>query len=221
MHKRNFRLNKFEYLNSIKRIAEALRSLITLQISLTLALAVGACSTNAQRQGDLIRETGTAAHAENAACNSAVNNNAKYDKIAARDPIRTGAATLAQLSDELLITREEADLLIAWQSEIQPCRDKYIATIRAVVPQIALTREEAGSARDAVFVELIERKISWGTATSKIRDINSQTAREVTSEMQQVTSQLDRQNQAELEQRAIALQNFTNSVNAISAAAAQ
>jgi hypothetical protein len=116
-------------------------------------------------------------------------------------PLNPQDATLAQLSDQSLATKQETDAILAVYPRLQDCRKAALEGLQNTTPSVVpiLAKEFAEADNDTI--SLIQRKMSWGERVRRGRDrlLSLQTA--LTVEGQRITDGLERQHENELARR--------------------
>lgn len=158
---------------------------------LTLAVLVTGCATQAQMQVKSTVASFRAANADYKACSDKAAANPAYigltrHMLLGAHPV--GDIPLEMRMDKEYPTAEEANLLLAYHHEREPCR--AVARAQLEFPFLVQTAAKGFSDRDEVLIALHDRKLTWGEANeATIRvgqqnaEANKQAAREWGAEM--------------------------------------
>ncbi|SEE72669.1 hypothetical protein SAMN05444161_6881 [Rhizobiales bacterium GAS191] len=185
-----------------------------------LSSVIGACSTAAQRQLASINTKGAEATAANKACMAEIAAKPEYAGIAKHLPLDGSPASLEQKADQAFVTPQEAKAVLAWRNEFGQCRQARDGAVQAFAPAAMPAILEAENASDAVWVKVVHREMSWGTAIQQLADISASTQAKGQQIAKEMTAELNQEHQAELAQRrevanafAQAAQNFQQQQN--------
>jgi hypothetical protein len=103
------------------------------------------------------------------ACTMQVRSNPRYAILLSHlSDARTGAFTIAQLTDEHLPTAAEATALGAyWDENKTTCTAPLLAALAPLAPKIVAFQHQLSEANEANLILLVERQISWGEASQR------------------------------------------------------
>ncbi len=140
------------------------------------------------------------------ACVRKIETNPAYRPMFQRIPFDARVnPTLTQLADNGVPNDEDIEAIIAIHNELAPCRERAIEDLMKIIPGIVPIHIQSLHAMDLIFVDLIQRKITWSEANKRrvaLRD-------DSTAKLQVAGVQLDRElvasHHAELAQRQAAL----------------
>jgi len=144
--------------------------------------------------------------AELKTCFAYVYHNPEYAPITSHLPSpETGyQPTMSQLSDDSRPSKRESQLLIKHHDDMLQCRQTFLQNPGAGTPPgIVQIMREGWVDGDAITIQLVKRKITWGESAQK----NQQLALNVQKKMQQVSNAIAQANataalyQAEMAQR--------------------
>jgi hypothetical protein len=119
-------------------------------------------------------------------------------------------ASVVQMTNVTRGNDNEIRALIAWTQDIQKCRREVIGYVRQSSPISLALFLSAWADEDAVFVGVIQRKLSWGVAATRLRAIQVKLLSELTDQAIQVDAQLASAKQAELTRRVAIFDALTN-----------
>jgi len=105
---------------------------------------------------------------------------------------------------------DEAHALTAWTQDIQKCRRDEIDWVRQSSPISLALVLSAWADEDEVFVGVIQRKLSWGVAATRLRAIQIKLLSSLTDRAIQIDAQLSSAKQAELARRVAIFDAITN-----------
>jgi hypothetical protein len=115
-------------------------------------------------------------------------------------------ATLVQLFDQTLATKQEIAAVLTLHPRIQVCRkvilDGLLSTTPSVVPILA--KEYAAADDDTIAV--VQRKLPWGERVRRGRDRLLALQVEIQAEERRIVAGLERSHEAELARRQAAAQ---------------
>lgn len=182
-----------------------------LAVAMTIAAALGACQTDAQREAQQINDKVAAARAIYEPCFAKVEATPQFQGILAKMPARgtTEQPPLEVLANQDQVTPQEVTDLYAMHQARQPCRRIALESIGQIHPALVSIFAEANAAQDQDYVRLVTGEISWGDYAQSFVNRRNQLA----GRLQQTASEIDRQlanaHAYELEQRQRASQALT------------
>jgi hypothetical protein len=165
------------------------------------SLSLAGCATEAQRIASSIRSQSAEAVAAGKQCLSEIAANPQYASIAKHAPLDGTPASVAQKADESLATPQEAQTVLAWRSDIGQCRQTFTESAQRFAPAAVPALLEASNASDAVWVKVVHRQITWGTALQQAADIQAAIQAKGVEVEKEMQASLEQQNQTELAQR--------------------
>ena len=119
-------------------------------------------------------------------------------------------ASVVQMTNRERASEDEISALSAWTQEMQTCRQQVIGYIRQNSPVFISLVLSAWAQEDEVFVGVIQRKLSWGTAAARLRATQIKLLSDVTDRAIQIDAQLSSTKQAELSRRVAVFDALTN-----------
>jgi hypothetical protein len=105
---------------------------------------------------------------------------------------------------------DEIRSLTAWTQDMQKCRREVIGLVRQRSPISLALVLSAWADEDEIFVGVIQRKLSWGSAATRLRAIQIKLLSSLTDRAIQVDAQLNSAKQAELARRVAVFDALTN-----------
>lgn len=168
-----------------------------------LALAVLAgCATAAQHQAQLATTATREAAGGFKACLAAVVAKPEYASLLPHTPDpATGQPTMAQLTDESLISPEEAKLFAARWDELTPCKTHVLSALSTVRPDVVPVLSDGFAKGAAIAVQLVERKITWGEGARQTQALGVTVRQNVAAVDRQWIADLNASHQAEMARR--------------------
>ncbi len=147
---------------------------------------------------DTVAPTVLAASRAADACRAEIAAKPRYALLAAHMPLDDiDRSTLAQMTDQRLITDAERAALFAWNEELRTCSDAALATAMRSLPAFAPIIMEARAENDAILALLAERKLTWGAAVVRLRTNRARALGKVADRATEMIVQLTRAEQAE------------------------
>jgi hypothetical protein len=130
---------------------------------LALALVVGACATEAQREAGRMSEAGQAALDSAKQCMARYTASADYQSLKDKLPPLSEPAPMSLLANHERPSTAEAETLIRVHREyVTPCRQIIVEGMNRMHPGIGGAYASNYAAADAEYVKLVRREISWG-----------------------------------------------------------
>lgn len=201
-------------------------------VMVTSLLMLAACQTGARNRLATIQSDISSARARESACVGAVYAKPEYAGLRAHvSP--DGRPSLAQLADESFISDADRAAYLQIQSELQPCPQFRMDSFAQVNGRMATALSQAYSDGDALRVDLMQRRLSWGGFETKLSNVQRKLAGDpqsadvelMTELKQDHTNELARrsaaasamaasmQQQQERQQRAVEQQSLINALN--------
>lgn len=134
------------------------------------AILLTACNTTAQREAASIGAGLNTTKQKAKACGDEVAARPEFAPLAKKMKL-DGPATLQQLADQERPTAQEARLLGSYNEAILPCRQLRIEGMSKSMPQIVPILMRHYADIDAVQVDLMQRKLSWGEGLQRLRTL--------------------------------------------------
>jgi hypothetical protein len=180
-------------------------------ISHAVVLLLVGCSTATNVPSNDLLLNALTAEREAIACNRSVAGDARYRHLAGLIPLAAPyRASVVQMIDTDLANEEEVRTLTAWTQDIQKCRRAALEYIRQnSLLSLALVLS-AWAEEDEVFVGVIQRKLPWGVAATRLRAAQIKLLSDLTDRAIQIDAQVNNAKQAELSRRVAVFDALTN-----------
>lgn len=168
------------------------------------ALSLSAC-TGAQMQMMQMNNSLTQAGEETKACITANFQNPEYAPITPYLPAPENnfMPTVAQMAVEKVPTAMEAKLLAKFQETSMPCRVAFFNSLDSTAPALTQIFRESAAKQDAVIMQLVKRKTTWGKALEKVQQYALEGQQKLAVAGQQMQSGFQAMHQSELSQRQV------------------
>lgn len=166
---------------------------------LSLILMAG-CATEAQKKMTGISENLDTGMSSAKACINDVQTKPKYNILSRYYP-QNDDFSLEQLTNQSLPTDAEAKLYIQFANEMKSCRRIVLETLNKVSPYVKAEVMSYELQLDKVSIEIAQRKITWGEASRKVKEISVAENNELLRVSSQIESSLNQQHNAELQSR--------------------
>ena len=172
-------------------------------VLLTSICLLAACQTGAQnRLADMQREL-SSSRARESTCVGSVYAKPEYANLRAHVP-SDGHPSLAQLADESLISEADRTAYLQIQSELQPCRQIRMDSYTRVNGRMAAALSQAYSDGDALRVDLVQRRLSWGKFETKLSSVQRKLAGDLQAADGELMAELKQDHAEELARRSAA-----------------
>jgi hypothetical protein len=169
------------------------------------------CATSADVQSSALITDAMTIQRQAVACNRSIASDVRYQHLVGLVPLAAPyQASVAQMTNTDRATTDETRALIAWTQDMQKCRREVIGLVRQDSPVSLALVLSAWADEDDVFVGVIQRKLSWGVAATRLRAIQIKLLSSLTDRAIQVDAQLNSAKQAELARRVAIFDAFTN-----------
>ena len=169
------------------------------------------CATAPDAQSSKLLSDAIVIEREAVACNRSIASDARYRHLISLAPLVTPyQASVVQMTNTSLADDSEIRALIAWTQDMQKCRREVIGWVRQSSPISLALVLSAWADEDEVFVGVIQRKLSWGVAATRLRAIQIKLLSSLTDRAIQVDAQLNSAKQAELARRVAIFNAITN-----------
>jgi hypothetical protein len=163
---------------------------------------VAGCATGAQRQAQQSAVGAQEAAAQFKACWAPIIVKPEYTPLLPHNPDpETSQPTMVQLTDERLPSQEEAKLWAARHDEMASCRMAFARYLYSVRPDLAAVFTDGWIKGDAIAVDLVERKITWGEGARRTQGALNEFQQKLTATNRQWIADVNASNQAEIAQR--------------------
>jgi hypothetical protein len=174
-------------------------------LAIGLSISLAGCATAAQRQYQAMASGIQAIVSEAKACTAQAYNSPEMAIVRPHFPLDPRDATLAQLSDQSLATKQEAEAILAVYPQLQACRKAVLDGLQKTTPSaVPIMAKEYAEADDDTIL-LVQRKISWGDRVKRGRDRLVAAQAALSAEDHRITAGLEQQHEAELARRQAAL----------------
>jgi hypothetical protein len=170
-----------------------------------IAFLLASCATAAQREYQAIRTGNQSLAAQAKACTEQAYNAPEAAILRPHFPLDLRDVTLAQLSDQSMATRPEADAVLAVYPRLQSCRKAMLDGLQNTTPSIIPILAKDFAEADDDTVALVQRKMTWGDRVRRGRDRLLALQSALSVEGQRITGGLEQQHEAELARRQAAL----------------
>jgi hypothetical protein len=181
-------------------------------LAATMPLVGAACIAPAQlemRNTELDLQRFVAAANDAVACRATAAQNPQYGILAERMPLTDiGSASLPQMTDPGLATRAQISALDAWSRDLNTCRKQLLQVTYNTLPSFGPIIEAARDQDDATFVQLTERKVTWGEAVMRLKRNRTTLRADLTARADQVLGEVGKQEQEQLNRRATILSSI-------------
>jgi hypothetical protein len=182
-------------------------------IILASTLWFGGCVTHPDAQSANLLSGAITIERRAVTCNRSITSDARYQHLVGLVPLAAPyQASVAQMTNTDRANDDEAHALTAWTQDIQKCRREVIDWVRQSSPISLALVLSAWADEDEVFVGVIQRKLSWGVAATRLRAIQIKLLSSLTDRAIQVDAQLSSAKQAELARRVAIFDAITNLV---------
>jgi hypothetical protein len=173
-------------------------------------LLVG-CATAADRQPDRLLSDAVTIEREAVACYRSIASEARYQHLTRLLPLAAPfRASVIQMINTARANDAEISALTAWTQDLQKCRRQVIGYVRQSSPLSLALVLSAWADEDAVFVGVIQHKLSWGVAATRLRAIQVKLLSGLTDRAIEIDAQLNSAKQAELSRRVAFFDALTN-----------
>jgi hypothetical protein len=174
-------------------------------------LLLAGCSTAVDEGSNRLLSDAITIEREAVACNRSIASEARYQDITHLLPlVAPYQASVIQMTNTGRAGDGEIRALTAWTQDIQQCRPQVIGYVRQSSPASLALVLSAWTDEDAVFVDVIQRKLSWGAAATRLRAIQVKLLSELTDRAIQIDAQLSSAKQADLSRRVAIFDALTN-----------
>jgi hypothetical protein len=181
-------------------------------LATTIPLVAAACAAPSQleiRNTELDLQRFVAATNDAIAWRATAAQNPQYRSLDERMPLTDiGSASLPQMTDPGLATRAQISALDAWSHDLNACREQLLQVTYNTLPSFGPIIEAARDRDDATFVQLTERKVTWGEAVMRLRKTRTTLRADLTAHADQVLAELGKQEEEQRNRRATILSSI-------------
>lgn len=173
-------------------------------------MALVGCATNAENQYESINKGLTDINAQVEQCFAGIDNNSSYNIIRNYLPISNSGETIEMLSNQKIPTQQESKVLTSLANDMKKCRNIRTSGQYKISNALGSISQENSDRKDALYVSLIQRKITWGEGVKQLKQINSDSAQKEAIAFANIQGGLQNQHNAEIAQRqraAMVMQN--------------
>jgi hypothetical protein len=178
----------------------------------TIPLVAAACVAPSQlelRNTELHLQRFVAATNDAIACRATAAQNPRYRILNERMPLTDiGSASLRQMTDPGLATRAQISALEAWSHDLNACREQLLQVAYDTLPSFGPIIEAARDPDDATFVQLTERKVTWGEAVMQLKRNRTTLRADLTAHADQVLAELGKQEDEQRNRRTTILSSI-------------
>jgi hypothetical protein len=169
------------------------------------------CTSVADGQSNRLLSDAITIEREAVACNRSIASEARYQVLTKLLPLAAPyQASVIQMINTARANDDEIRALTAWTQDMQKCRHEVIGYVRQSSPVSLALVLSTWADEDAVFVGVIQRKLSWGVAATRLRAVQVKLLSELTDRAIQVDAQLNSAKQSELSRRVAIFDALTN-----------
>jgi hypothetical protein len=180
-------------------------------ITVGSALWLVGCATTRNVQPNTLLTDTMSIERQAVTCNRTIASDAHYQHLASLVPLAAPyQASVVQMTNTDRANADEVRALSAWTLDMQRCRQEVIKLVRQSSPISLSLVLSAWADEDEVFVGVIQRKLSWGRAATRLRAIQIRLLSSLTDRAIQVDAQLNSTKQAELARRVAVFDAITN-----------
>lgn len=183
-------------------------------------LIIASCATEAQKKMTGISETLDIGTNSSKACIKDVQTNPKYNLLSKYYP-QNDDFTLEQLSSRSLPTNSEANLYMQFANDMKSCRKIFLETLNKISPHFKASVMNSELQLDKVGVEIAQRKITWGEASRRVKEISVVENNELLRAATQIETNLNQEHYAEMQNRRVAGEAFGEALQASGSALQQ
>lgn len=173
-------------------------------------LALGGCATQAQKQAVTISTRAQAIDAQGKACQGDVFASPAAAMLMVHAPRDPAQPTLQQLADTSFPDDAQVAAIYQVHDGLALCRKQIIDGYITIAPGIASLMMTTFQQSDAEVLQLVQKKINWATYNGASQALAIEYRQKALQESQRIVTALNQENQAELAQRAQALQAFAD-----------
>jgi hypothetical protein len=177
--------------------------ILALRLLVVIVCLMGAACTSADIESRELTETAESSIRAGTECRSSVSGTPEYRSLAQHMPlVDVNEATLTQMTDTSLATRNDYYVISDWQRDIRACRARLLEVIERADPLYVPIVLTGWNNDDEVLVLLAQRKLAWGEAIMRLRANRAETLTKVADQLSRSMAQLNQEKQAALSRRA-------------------
>jgi hypothetical protein len=167
-----------------------------------------ACASSDIESRELV-ETAESSIRAGSECRSSVSGTPEYRSLAQHMPlVDVNEATLTQMTDTSLATRNDFYVIADWHRDIRACRVRLLEVIEREDPLYIPIVLTGWNNDDEVLVLLAQRKLTWGGALMRLRANRAEMLAKAADQVSRSMAQLNQEKEAALSRRV----SFINAV---------
>jgi hypothetical protein len=160
----------------------------------SLCLMGAACTSSDIESRELVETAESSSIRAGSECRSSVSSTPEYRSLAQHMPlVDVNEATLTQMTDTSLATRNDYYVISDWQSDIRACRARLLEVIERADPLYVPIVLTGWNNDDEVLVLLAQRKLTWGDAVMRLRVNRAETLTKVADQLSRSMAQLNQE----------------------------
>ena len=183
--------------------------ILALRLLVVIPCLMGAACASSDIESRGLAETAESSIRAGSECRSSVSGTPEYRSLAQHMPlVDVNEATLTQMTDTSLATRNDYYVIADWQRDIRACRARLLEVIEREDPLYVPIVLIGWNNDDEVLVLLAQRKLTWGDAVMRLRVNRAETLTKVADQLSRSMAQLNQEKEAALSRRV----SFINAV---------
>ena len=95
-------------------------------------------------------------------CTAVAYSDPRFEPLWNKLPMNVRQVSMDELTNEMLATDPEIELLAVYSSKVRLCRNEYLEQLRAVAPKLAALMAAAYEEIQVSLVDLMKKERSWG-----------------------------------------------------------
>lgn len=174
-----------------------------------IALALGGCATQAQRQVEQMKSNLSQGMAATDNCWAQAAASPDGRELADLLPPRGNKSpSMTLLTNKQVPSPEQAAVLVRYHNDYRrQCQDLVIASLQATHPALAALGSEVVSALNRGYAKLASREVSWGAYAQFSAQVNAEAERQWAAIAREIDAGLQARHDAEVRRREAALAN--------------
>jgi hypothetical protein len=176
--------------------------ILALRLLVVSLCLMGAACTSSDIESRELVETAESSIRAGSECRSSVSSTPEYRSLAQLMPlVDVNEASLTQMTDASLATRDDYYVIADWQRDIRDCRARLLEVIEREDPLYVPIVLTGWNNDDEVLVLLAQRKLTWGDAVMRLRVNRAETLTKVADQLSRSMAQLNQEREAALSRR--------------------
>jgi hypothetical protein len=114
-------------------------------------------------------------------------------------------ASLPQMADPRFASKSEIAALGAWSLNLSECRERLLEVADNTLPSFGPIIDGSGNEDDAIFVQLSQHKMAWGTAVLRLKYNRTKLRSDLFTAADQIITNLNKMEEEQLNGRATIL----------------